>query len=294
MEELLRVRHSDLKMHSIDPYDESSSSKIPSMDELIDPSSPNTTNALFVHSGPDSNGKNILFVALQHKHANECCVSALSDLLIYEAHCGREEEVGPKTAPGWIRDPELEAPLLFHEPGLPQTPLSLTDVSQAIRDALSAVGAPAFEDPDILIHSAAKRCVLQGGDRHEACDRILAPPPPAHLSRAGLRQHEAVKYLEALKELSAIFCQTAAWKLQTFDTQWPLASLEIVRKREFYKFFRRSLRRVNGLSGCAKCSSHDNLKICVQCNTTWYCSRDCQRKHWKTHKPDCKKLLANI
>mmetsp|Transcript_15961 Transcript_15961/g.64407 ORF Transcript_15961/g.64407 Transcript_15961/m.64407 type:complete len:319 (-) Transcript_15961:155-1111(-) len=33
-------------------------------------------------------------------------------------------------------------------------------------------------------------------------------------------------------------------------------------------------------------------KKCSVCRTVRYCSKECQRKHWKTHKPRCAKLAA--
>ena len=40
---------------------------------------------------------------------------------------------------------------------------------------------------------------------------------------------------------------------------------------------------------CAVC---DKLakSFCSICKHVFYCSRDCQRKHWNTHKEDCKSL----
>uniref|UniRef100_A0A7M5X644 MYND-type domain-containing protein n=1 Tax=Clytia hemisphaerica TaxID=252671 RepID=A0A7M5X644_9CNID len=38
---------------------------------------------------------------------------------------------------------------------------------------------------------------------------------------------------------------------------------------------------------CMKCSNHGTKK-CGQCLQVYYCSRDCQMAHWKTHKPSCK------
>merc|ERR1739848_318675 len=31
---------------------------------------------------------------------------------------------------------------------------------------------------------------------------------------------------------------------------------------------------------------------CSSCQSVRYCSRECQKKHWKTHKVDCKKKRA--
>jgi len=37
---------------------------------------------------------------------------------------------------------------------------------------------------------------------------------------------------------------------------------------------------------CQVCGK-ESIKKCSRCNLAWYCSPDCQRKHWKEHKPVC-------
>lgn len=37
---------------------------------------------------------------------------------------------------------------------------------------------------------------------------------------------------------------------------------------------------------CPSCGK-DAIKRCSRCNSVWYCSVECQRKHWKKHKPFC-------
>jgi len=39
---------------------------------------------------------------------------------------------------------------------------------------------------------------------------------------------------------------------------------------------------------CAKCGSQLDLKVCNRCRKVRYCSRKCQKKHWKEHKHVCK------
>eukprot|EP00931_Biecheleriopsis_adriatica_P116468 TRINITY_DN92108_c0_g1_i1.p1 TRINITY_DN92108_c0_g1~~TRINITY_DN92108_c0_g1_i1.p1 ORF type:complete len:460 (-),score=89.25 TRINITY_DN92108_c0_g1_i1:70-1413(-) len=39
---------------------------------------------------------------------------------------------------------------------------------------------------------------------------------------------------------------------------------------------------------CAQCSKPAAPLRCGQCRSTWYCNRECQRKHWPSHKIGCK------
>ena len=43
---------------------------------------------------------------------------------------------------------------------------------------------------------------------------------------------------------------------------------------------------------CATCGSPKNLSSCAKCKSIFYCGAACQRDHWKTHKADCARLLA--
>ncbi|KAF1954603.1 putative MYND domain protein [Byssothecium circinans] len=48
---------------------------------------------------------------------------------------------------------------------------------------------------------------------------------------------------------------------------------------------------------CAKCQKTDddapNMKRCAKCQTTHYCSRECQKVHWKIHKKVCSTNAAS-
>ena len=44
------------------------------------------------------------------------------------------------------------------------------------------------------------------------------------------------------------------------------------------------------VSDCAVCSSLAKA-ICTGCKNVFYCTRACQKKHWSTHKEDCKSLV---
>lgn len=47
---------------------------------------------------------------------------------------------------------------------------------------------------------------------------------------------------------------------------------------------------VNVMRKCAYCNKSDTkLLRCGRCKTTYYCSKECQKPHWKKHKKVCKK-----
>jgi len=39
---------------------------------------------------------------------------------------------------------------------------------------------------------------------------------------------------------------------------------------------------------CAQCNKLADTKVCSRCKTVRYCCRECQKRHWTKHKPDCK------
>lgn len=41
---------------------------------------------------------------------------------------------------------------------------------------------------------------------------------------------------------------------------------------------------------CLTCGKVGQFKACAGCCKVWYCDRKCQKKDWKTHKPNCNKV----
>mmetsp|Transcript_10250 Transcript_10250/g.22793 ORF Transcript_10250/g.22793 Transcript_10250/m.22793 type:complete len:241 (+) Transcript_10250:650-1372(+) len=45
---------------------------------------------------------------------------------------------------------------------------------------------------------------------------------------------------------------------------------------------------------CDFCGTASPPKCCAQCHSNYYCNRDCQKSHWKTHKSKCKGLSESL
>ena len=58
--------------------------------------------------------------------------------------------------------------------------------------------------------------------------------------------------------------------------------------------------RLNFLTGqvlikaCAVCGVMTDVKACSGCNSVMYCSKACQKLHWKDHKASCKEYANNL
>ena len=46
---------------------------------------------------------------------------------------------------------------------------------------------------------------------------------------------------------------------------------------------------------CSKCGKEsDTLMKCRACKCVWYCDKDCQNRHWKEHKKECKQIKKEL
>lgn len=48
------------------------------------------------------------------------------------------------------------------------------------------------------------------------------------------------------------------------------------------------LEQLSTANSCAYCSQENCVARCSICKSVYYCSTDCQKKHWATHKHHCK------
>ena len=68
--------------------------------------------------------------------------------------------------------------------------------------------------------------------------------------------------------------------------------LQLVRQTnndpKFYKMIDGMIQICDEKLKCANCNMVGNFKKCSGCKKVHYCSAECQKTHWKTHKPECK------
>ena len=47
------------------------------------------------------------------------------------------------------------------------------------------------------------------------------------------------------------------------------------------------------LCNASGCKSNGKL-VCSSCKSVKYCGKDCQQRHWKSHKPNCRPMKTNV
>ncbi len=77
--------------------------------------------------------------------------------------------------------------------------------------------------------------------------------------------------------------QTSHWK-STTNYLLPISSSQIISVK---KIMNSSPTTAPSKCKCATCSKAGALKKCAECSTTPYCSHECQKKDWKSHKKIC-------
>lgn len=72
---------------------------------------------------------------------------------------------------------------------------------------------------------------------------------------------------------------------------FPAPFVEQTRKQSLF-VYERNLEQVKEdiaeNKACVACGKTGKTKKCGGCGKVYYCGKDCQRKHWKWHKPDCR------
>jgi hypothetical protein len=192
------------------------------------------TNVLMVGFGPDENGKDIVFSAIEHKYPNECCVNALGDLIIYEQN---KDPAGTKQLE-WMINPNAVPPFVFHKQGEITTPISEEAVrrisEEAVRRdlvaALTAVGAPPYVE--CINEGCLSRALEDGCSRHELESRVLAPTKSA-VSSEMLWLLNASNFGFAVEVLAKVRCSVLGGNNRVLVMTGPLPALNASKTETF-------------------------------------------------------------
>mmetsp|Transcript_29759 Transcript_29759/g.51374 ORF Transcript_29759/g.51374 Transcript_29759/m.51374 type:complete len:418 (+) Transcript_29759:65-1318(+) len=109
-----------------------------------------------------------------------------------------------------------------------------------------------------------------------------------HDDGMGGKSGEYIRLLEALSMEEQIF-RTYTKRLQATDSYFQRLNNELegigvlLRRRDTQST------RIGESSvyWCIRCFAVESLSKCSRCHQVWYCSRTCQKRHWKLHKQVC-------
>ena len=97
--------------------------------------------------------------------------------------------------------------------------------------------------------------------------------------------------LECLKELLTRGYSEQGYRLAMESDRQPSGTNEPIQSATGRNY---ALRQFSS-THCASCyKESDELKTCTACRSVRYCNTKCQRDHWKSHKPICKKMAEEL
>lgn len=115
-------------------------------------------------------------------------------------------------------------------------------------------------------------------------ESLMSPKPEIELNYVGLEHigvgysqetYEAIKGYDVFKDEFAI--------IATF------CGHEVVCPAVLSKAANQYLDERLKATICSHCRGHENLQRCARCRKVSYCSRECQRLHWRVHRHECER-----
>jgi len=132
---------------------------------------------------------------------------------------------------------------------------------------------------------------------------------PRSCSKAEYMRGDLATAKEDLRACCAYKCELGEELFKTNEVRWLLGVMATEKAgtpRPHYSDHERheicrALQLEHKSSKCITCavcqqppSADVRLKLCKQCQQRWYCSRECQKRHWPEHKRGCSPILPNM
>ncbi|KAI0667953.1 ankyrin repeat-containing domain protein [Trametes maxima] len=201
---------------------------------------------------------------------------------------GRAPDLGGQVTPykhGYVAQALFGAQRLVLKPGAPYDHV-------ATLQYLINHGAP-VEVPDILGYTALDHACMALPRADIARILLEHGADPNHQDRfgsvalVGAFQNNSIDAVEVLMEYGArLDIQDADG--ETVETQAYTCGPRVTAVVKKWKRKRAGLENPTDVKACVVCGTKDGmLKWCARCHTIWYCSKECQRHDWKTHKIEC-------
>lgn len=142
-------------------------------------------------------------------------------------------------------------------------------------------------------------CLFVVGEAHDKAGR-KAEAAQCFLDAAKAGVHAAVRFLQFMMMNGNPHGARAFMEYQQWSQQQQQAMEQQLRMQRAIAAMReRQEAQTGGGAGassaqkgvaCARCERPGSTLRCSQCRSVKYCSEDCQQRHWKAHKTQCKKL----
>jgi len=99
---------------------------------------------------------------------------------------------------------------------------------------------------------------------------------------------EEVRLTRYILQLNSTKIQPSSWQKKNFSLKEPSPWLATFIRPLYYRDGRLNENDFIPRKSCSKClKTADNLKRCSGCKSVSYCSVECQRDDWSSHKPSC-------
>ena len=239
-------------------------------------------NTLFDHAVEEPNNGDLYYEVYhstaQSKEDHERMINLMTD-----------QEENPQLVPDWFI--RVHLPVRKSPRGTPILLMSVGD--RHLYDRLNSL----FDSGEEW-HFCNCSILDEDQDDHQHSAEASSTSRNVYLTTDGVAQ-----FFRYILRLNSMKIQPTAWQrenlgLSSMKSPWlatfvqpiyrQLSSYEMILHHWFYP-------PPANIRWCARCRMRpDHLKLCARCKGICYCSAECQRADWPTHKQSCRKTQANF